>query len=57
MPHCIQKINKFKIVVFPLKDSKTIGRGLLIEMGPFLKESVVHIPGPPCELFRPGMCP
>jgi len=56
LPHYIVRLNTYKIIVFPLLESKKITRALLVEFSPFQELNITKYPGPPTELFRPGVC-
>ena len=57
LPHYICRINKFKVAIFLLKESKQITRGLLVEFSPYSQQTVKPLKGPPIDLFRPGCAP
>lgn len=56
LPHYIVRLNTYKILVFPLLESKKITRTLLVEFNPLQPATVEKFAGPPMELFRPGVC-
>jgi len=57
LPHYIVRLNKYKVAIFLLQESKKITRGLLVEFSPYAPHSVEKLPGPPADLFRPGCAP
>lgn len=56
----VHQIGRGKFLVFPLTDTVTVSRGLIIELGDKSKgekPKVTKTPPPPRELIRPGVFP